>query len=274
MNVTLITGCSSGIGRSAAVRFAENGHKVVATMRSLERSHSLRTALSAQDLSADIRELDVADDESVITTLASVLRDYGHIDVVLSNAGIGIEGTTEELTLDDFRRAFETNTLGSVRLLQALLPAWRQRRAGRFIAVSSMAGVIGQPFHDAYSASKFALEGMLESIHPVVAQHGVSISVVEPGPVAGDFVGKSGPTPVRPSGGPYTTSRARFQAVQDASDEFAQSNDEIADFLLQVSAAAVPMLRYQTSKMVERTVGLKLNDLSGERVASVIQRWV
>jgi NAD(P)-dependent dehydrogenase (short-subunit alcohol dehydrogenase family) len=270
----LITGCSSGIGLAAAVEFARQGCDVVATMRNLDRAAPLRAALSDAGGVADVRELDVADNESVAVSVAEITADHDGIDIALSNAGIGIDGTTEELSIDDFRASFETNVLGSVRLLHALLPGWRERGSGRFVATSSVAGAIGQPFNDAYCMSKFALEGLLESLSPVVARFGVHLSMIEPGPVAGVFVDKSrGPgAPAETS--PYATARARFQTVQDGAFEVAQTNEEIATLLWRVATAEAPALRYQTSEMVEKMVGLKLKDMSGERVLGMTARWV
>jgi NAD(P)-dependent dehydrogenase (short-subunit alcohol dehydrogenase family) len=274
MSVALITGCSSGIGLATAVEFARRGCTTVATMRNPDRSEALRSALSDAGLVADIRALDVADDTSVSATMAAITVDHGGVDVIVSNAGIGIDGTTEELTIDDFRNSFETNTLGSVRLLHAVLPAWRARGAGRFIAVGSLGGVVGNPFNDAYCASKFALEGLLESLHPVAAQHGINVSIVEPGPVSGDFAHKYGPGGGRPAEGPYAASRARFQVVQDGGYAAAQTNAEIAEILWQVAEAEAPLLRYQTSEMVSKMLGLKLKDMSGERVIGMTSRWI
>jgi NAD(P)-dependent dehydrogenase (short-subunit alcohol dehydrogenase family) len=274
VSVALVTGCSSGIGLATAVEFARQGARVVATMRNLDRVDPLRVTLDQAGLTADLRVLDVADDDSVQTTIASVLADYERIDVVVSNAGIGIDGTTEELSIDDFRASFETNSLGSVRLLHAVLPGWRARGAGRFVAIGSMAGVVGNPFNDAYCASKFALEGLLESLYPVAAHYGVSISIVQPGPVAGDFAGKYGSGSARVDGNPYAEARARFQIVQDAGYANAQTAQEIAEIVWRVANAEAPVLRYQTSDMVSRVVGLKLKDLTGERVTGMTQGWI
>lgn len=272
--VVVVTGCSSGIGLATAVEFARRGSTVVATMRDLARSDPLRQALAAASVSADIRVLDVADDDAVPSAIASITADHGRIDVIVSNAGIGSDGTTEELTLDDFRTAFETNVLGSVRLLHAVVPEWRAQGGGRFLAVSSVSGSVGLPFNDAYCASKFALEGMLESLHPVVALHGVRISIVEPGPVAGEFNHRSAPPASRTSDGPYVEARAKFQAVQDAGFANAQTNEEIAAILWDVANAPDPVLRYQTSNDVTKLVAQKLKDLSGERVTGLTRRWV
>lgn len=270
----LITGCSSGIGLASAVKFAAEGDAVVATMRDLERSDALRRALAAAGVSAELRTLDVADDDSVASGLAAVLAAHDRIDVVISNAGVGIDGTTEELAIGDFRDSFETNVLGSVRLLHAVMPGWRESDGGRFIAVSSVSGAIGQPFNDAYCMSKFALEGLLESFAPVAAQFGVMVSMIEPGPVSGVFVDKSRGPQQRTSDGPYAAPRARFQAVQDGAFDAAQTNEEIAQILWDVAVSDEPKLRYQTSEMVEKMVGLKYKDMNGERVLGMTGRWI
>jgi NAD(P)-dependent dehydrogenase (short-subunit alcohol dehydrogenase family) len=272
--VVLVTGCSSGIGLATAVRFAASGCRVVATMRNLDRSGPLRDALVVADTTADVRVLDIADDDTVTAVIDAIIADYGGIDVVVSNAGIGIDGTVEELTVDDFRATFETNVLGSVRLLHALMPGWRAKGAGRFIAISSTAGVVGAPFNDAYSASKFALEGMLESLHPIAASFGVAVSVVEPGPVSGEFAGRHGPPASRTPDGPYTAIRARFAEVQKLGYVNAQTNDDVAAVLWQVATADAPVFRYQTSENVQKLVSRKLVDLTGERVTGMLRRWI
>lgn len=272
--VTLITGCSSGIGLATAVAFAQRGDAVVATMRHTADADSLRAALDGARVTADMRALDVADDDSVAGGIAAIISDYGQIDVVVSNAGIGCDGTTEQSTIADFRALFETNTLGAVRLLHAVLPGWRDRRAGRFISVGSLAGVVGQPFHDAYCASKFAVEGLLESMHPVVAQFGITVSIVEPGPVVSSFAGKLAAPNARIDPGVYAASRQRFHEQQAISDAGAQSSADIAEMIVRVAGERRPVLRYQTSEMVQRLVGLKLNDMTGERITTLTSRWV
>jgi NAD(P)-dependent dehydrogenase (short-subunit alcohol dehydrogenase family) len=270
----LITGCSSGIGLAAAVQFARRGATVAATMRNLDRAGPLRSALTAAGAAADLWALDVADDESVAAAVAAITAGHGVPDVVISNAGVGYDGTTEEMSIAEFRTAFETNTLGSVRLLHAVLPEWRRRGDGRFIAVSSVAGVVGQPFNDVYCMSKFALEGMLESLAPVVATHGIKVSVVEPGPVAGDFATRTPAPSGRTGSSPYAAARERFQSVQDEGYSVAQTNEQIAEVLWEVASSEAPLLRYQTSDPVARLIGKKLKDMTGERVLALTSAWV
>jgi NAD(P)-dependent dehydrogenase (short-subunit alcohol dehydrogenase family) len=137
-----------------------------------------------------------------------------------------------------------------------------------------MAGVLGNPFNDAYCASKFALEGLLESLHPVAARFGVHVSIVEPGPVVGSFSAKLSPPASRTPDSPYAAMRERFQALKDSSARGGQSNAEVADVIVQVATAEAPLLRYQSSEMVARLVGLKLADLTGERWTGITSRWV
>jgi NAD(P)-dependent dehydrogenase (short-subunit alcohol dehydrogenase family) len=273
MSVVVITGCSSGIGLASAVRFAREGWTVVATMRDLSRSKPLRDALTKADVRADFRRIDVTSDESVGATMATILADHGVVDVVIGNAGIGSDGTTEELSVEEFRTLFETNVLGNVRLLHAVLPSWRARSRGRFIAVGSVCGAIGQPFQDAYCASKFAVEGMLESLRPVVAPHGIDISVIEPGLVKGQFAAKYASL-VRPDDSPYARARAALQAVFDRAAATAETNDEVASLLWEVATVDRPALRYQGSEMVAKMIGLKLKDLTGERLLNMTSGWI
>lgn len=269
----LITGCSSGIGLAAAVEFAGHGWDVVATMRDVGRSDALRAALAGAGVEAAIEMLDVADDGSVAEAVPRIAAAHGGVDVIVSNAGIGLDGTTEELFVDDFRRSLETNALGSVRLLQAVLPAWRARGSGRFVAVGSTAGALGMPFNDAYCMSKFALEGLLESLGPVVAAFGVRLAILEAGPVAGDFAHKYG-APAGRVDGPYAAARARFQAVQDGGYTTAQTSAEIAEVLFRLATMEQPPLRMQSSDSVAKLVGLKLADLSGARVTGLTRGWI
>jgi NAD(P)-dependent dehydrogenase (short-subunit alcohol dehydrogenase family) len=279
--VVLITGCSSGIGLAAAAAFASGGWHVVATMRDLARSAPLRDALAAAAGDAgdaggvDIRQLDVVDQASVQSAVAGILADFGRIDAVVNNAGVGCDGTLEELSIDDIRAVMDVNFFGTVRVFQAALPSMRERRAGRLIAVGSIGGVLGQPFNDAYCASKFAVEGMLESLQPVVAPFGVHVSVIEPGPVAGEFVQHAAIAGFgRQDGGPYSQARAKFQIVQDGGYEHAETPEQVAAVILEVANSPSPLLRYQTSAGISRFAGIKVKDLTGERVTGLTSAWI
>lgn len=173
----LITGSNSGFGRLAALTLAHQGHDVVATMRTLANGDELRAAADAERLPIEIRQLDVCDPGSV----AAALADAGELDVIVNNAGFEVTGALELVDDDLWRRQLDTNLLGPMRLIRAVLPTWRQRRSGTIVNVSSIAGVVGTPFGGAYAASKHALEGVSEALHFELAAHGVRVRLVEPG---------------------------------------------------------------------------------------------
>jgi NAD(P)-dependent dehydrogenase (short-subunit alcohol dehydrogenase family) len=169
----LVTGTSSGIGLSTALALAKAGFQVIATMRDLSKAQPLRVRAELEGVTLNIRQLDVSDETSITTTLNGIMQQHGQLDIVVNNAGVGYLGTTEQTPLADVKRVFEVNFFGIWRVTQAVLPLMRQARFGRIISVSSMGGVSGQPFNDAYNASKFALEGIPSCLAPVAQQFGM-----------------------------------------------------------------------------------------------------
>jgi NAD(P)-dependent dehydrogenase (short-subunit alcohol dehydrogenase family) len=273
MAVVVITGCSSGIGLATAVTFARNGWTVVATMRDPTRADALTTALDRAGVTADIRRIDVVDDHSVTDTMHAIVENYGRLDAVINNAGWYADGTLEELTVEDFRASIDVNLLGVVRMTQATMPVMRAAGHGRIIAISSVSGVFGQPFNDAYCASKFALEGLFEAMHPVALEFGVHLSLVEAGPVDNGFMNRHH-APDAQLDPRYTQLRANYRATQAKGYTMAQHDDEIAAVVYDVVTADQPVLRYQTSELVLKMVANKLKDLTGERVTRSTRSWV
>jgi NAD(P)-dependent dehydrogenase (short-subunit alcohol dehydrogenase family) len=167
----LITGSNSGFGRLAALSLARNGHDVIATMRNPANATALRT--EADGLSIEIRALDVCDAASV----DAALHDAMTIDVVVNNAGYEVQSAVEQLSDEIFRRQLDTNVVGPMRCIRAVMPAWRRRGSGVIVNVSSIAGRVGSPYAGAYSASKFALEGLTESLHFEVSTAGIRVNL-------------------------------------------------------------------------------------------------
>ena len=188
MKTFLITGVSSGLGRAFAVRALEAGHRVVGTVRKPQDAKVFEGLAPDR---AHARLLDVTDDAAVSTTVAEVEETVGPIDVVIANAGYGIEGIFEETPLSEWRAQFATNVFGVAATLQAALPFMRRRRAGHLMAVTSMGGLMAVPGMAAYCASKFAAEGMLESIRKEVAGFGIRVTAIEPGSFRTDWAGRS-----------------------------------------------------------------------------------
>jgi NAD(P)-dependent dehydrogenase (short-subunit alcohol dehydrogenase family) len=179
----LLTGTSTGIGRAAAETLAAKGHRVLATMRTPAKGQELAEAAKANGWDLTIIPLDVRDDASV----RAALEQAGDIDVLVNNAGFEVWGPLEEMTVDDLKDQFETNVYGPFRLITAVLPRMRQRGGGVIVNVSSVAGRVSAPLNGLYSASKFALEALSETIHYEAGHFGVRCHIVEPGGVATPF---------------------------------------------------------------------------------------
>jgi NAD(P)-dependent dehydrogenase (short-subunit alcohol dehydrogenase family) len=183
----LITGVSSGFGRALAVAALRAGHRVVGTVRRPEDAEKFR----GESPLAIARLLDVTDDEAVQRTVEDVEVSVAPVDVLVVNAGYGHEGTLEETSMADVRRQFDVNVFGAVATIKAVLPGMRRRRAGRILVITSMGGLITMPGLTAYHGSKFALEGIAESLQKEVAALGIHVTAVAPGSFRTDWAGRS-----------------------------------------------------------------------------------
>src|SRR5579864_6548915 len=181
--IALITGASSGFGLLTSVELAKAGFRVVATMRDLGRRERLEQAIAAAGVGAklDISALDVTKFDAIQAFVEAVVRDYGHLDVLVNNAGFAVAGFAEDIKLDELRLQFETNFFGAVAMTKAVLPTMRRQGCGHIIQVSSIAGLHGAITTSSYSASKHALEGWSESLRLEVNSLGIKVVVVEPG---------------------------------------------------------------------------------------------
>jgi NAD(P)-dependent dehydrogenase (short-subunit alcohol dehydrogenase family) len=171
--VVLVTGASSGNGRAIATLLAQDGYRVFGTSRDPARA--------AQASGVEMLELDVRSDESVRACVAAVFEKAGRLDVLVNNAGYELTGAVEETSLDEARAQLETNFFGVVRMTKRALPAMRERRSGRIVNVSSLAGLSAIPFMGMYTASKFALEGFTEALRHEVRPFRIHVSLIEVG---------------------------------------------------------------------------------------------
>lgn len=165
----LVTGCSTGFGRATALELSARGWDVFASARRKE-------SIAHLDVAGTL-VLDVDSDESV----AAALTEVGPVDLLINNAGFGVEGSIEEVPLDDVRRAMETNFFGTARMVQAFIPAMRERGSGTVVNVTSVAGVVAGPLAGFYAATKFAVEALSEALHLEVGHFGIRVMIVEPG---------------------------------------------------------------------------------------------
>ncbi len=187
--VVLITGTSTGIGMHTAVQLAQMGDIVYASMRNVEKSDSLQQLAKEYGVKVSLLPLDVTSMESVEAAVAAVVSEQGRIDVLINNAGAGFVRTTEHASLEDIAWVNDVNYMGVVRCTKAVLPHMRERRLGHIINISSVGGLVGQPFNEFYCAAKFAVEGYTESLASYVTpSFNVKFTLVEPGGVSTEFV--------------------------------------------------------------------------------------
>lgn len=177
----LITGAGKGIGLATAVAFSREGHTVVAGIRNPDNSPELDDIAARGKLDIPSLEMDVDDDDSVIESITRFAQDFGPVDVLVNNAGIERVGAIEDVSMDDFRAVMETNYLGAVRCIKAVLPAMRQRRSGCIVNVTSISGRLSGSPMGPYAASKFALEALSECLAQEVRPFNIRVAIVEPG---------------------------------------------------------------------------------------------
>lgn len=245
-------------------------------MRDVTKAAPLRAAALEAGVTVDVQPLDVTDAASIEAGIGHIIATYGRLDALLNNAGAGHVGTIEAEPLDAVRAVMEVNFFGVVAVSRAAMPLLRESR-GRLVTVSSVGGVVGQPFNEAYCAAKFAVEGFLESLAPVAATVGVRVTVVEPGAVSTEFVANVGVDGSQPTDGtPYEPAFAAYlERTRTAFDPAnAQTAEGVADVLVELLLSDEPPARVQTSEAAKRFVGVKLADLDGSAVQGLTAGWV
>ena len=185
--VALVTGSSSGIGFETSLALARNGFHTFATMRDLGKDEKIKQIIEKEDLSIEILELDVDNEESVNQAIKTISEKKGRIDVLVNNAGYGMWGTVEDVSIDEFKKQFETNFFSIIRLIQKVAPIMRKQSSGNIVNISSVAGRIGFPVSPAYISSKFALEGLSESLRFELMPFGINVIIIEPGVIKTNF---------------------------------------------------------------------------------------
>lgn len=273
----LVTGTSSGIGLATAVALAKAGWNTVATMRNLARASALQEAAATAGVTMDIRELDVTDSVSIGRAVERIIGDHGGLDALVNNAGAASVGTIEQMAIEEYRSAMEVNYFGVVQLTKAALPHLRGS-GGRVVTISSVGGVVGQPFNEAYCAAKFAVEGFMESLHPVAKTVGVGICIIEPGAVASEFVTNAGldPETMLAAAGPYAPALGAYldRTLKQFDPSAAQSPNDVAAIVVDALESADPVFRVQTSSWASNFVGTKLLDIDGSRATGMTAAWV
>ncbi len=262
MAVVLITGTSSGIGLATAVAFARANHKVYATMRNPKGAPELGQRAASEGLPITIAAMDVDSDTSVKAGIDRVVHEAGAIDVLVNNAGIERSGSVEELPLAEFRAVMETNYFGALRCIQGVLPAMRKRRGGCIINITSIAGRIASSPLAPYTASKFALEALSESLAQEMKPFNVRVAIVEPG-IIDTPMARRIETARSPS--PYPQQR-RFAGMFSASLKNPSPPSVVGEKVVDIAESGTWQLRHP--------VGADAEGFLGWRKAMSDEEWV
>lgn len=245
--VVLVTGVSSGIGRETAQLLAERGFRVFGSARDPRRVDAIS--------GVEMLQLDVTDDASATESVQSVLREAGRLDALVNNAGYALAGALEETSLQEAHEQFETNFFGVLRMVNAVLPAMRAQASGRIVNVSSVVGVIPEPYMGIYVASKHALEGYTETLDHEVRQFGIRVSLVEPG-FTRTGLGANGKTTDRVLGA-YAAQREQALAFIQEQVRNGAGTRSVAEAIQRALTASSPRLRYRVGRPVRLVIALK-----------------
>jgi NAD(P)-dependent dehydrogenase (short-subunit alcohol dehydrogenase family) len=256
--VAVVTGSSSGIGYETSITLARSGIFTYATMRNLQKATNLESIRDKEMLPLKTLQLDVTDDASVNNAIQTIISESGRIDVLVNNAGYGLVGAFEDLTMDEIRSQFETNFFGVIRVMQSVLPIMRKQKFGILVNISSGAGRFGYPSGSAYVSTKFALEGLSESIAYELDQFGIKVILVEPGVIKTNF--DSGMVVAKKSqdaSSPYFNMTQKMDTVFRQLLRNSSPPSLVADVVFQAVKSENPNLRYLAGKDVEQWVDQK-----------------
>jgi len=245
----LITGATDGLGRATALLLAQRGYRVFAAGRSAEKRAQLDALAREKKLPLETLELDVCDDTSVQLAVTDVLAKTGAIDVLFNNAGVNFTAAVEDLHMEDWRRQFETNFFGVLRVTQAVVPHMRERMRGRIVMMSSVSGFVTAPTQGAYSSSKFALEAMSNALRLELYPFGVQVVLIEPGYIVTGIqqaaLELSKPYLEKMNAGPYAPLYARFfESVTGSRAKSKTTPEDCARTVLRAIEAPNPKARY------------------------------
>ena len=242
--VAVVTGASSGIGFETALALAKEGYYTYATMRDTKKSDKIKELGQKDNLKIDVLELDVDDEGSVKTAMKKILDEKQRVDVIVNNAGWGLWGCVEDVSVDEFKAQFETNFFSIIRLIQKVGPTMRKQGSGKIVNISSVAGRIGFPASPAYISSKFALEGLSESLRLEMSPFGVDVIIIEPGVIKTNFLNPVKLAKKSESDTAYSDITAKVVSGVKMMAEMGTPAKEVADTIVKAIKDDKPLPRY------------------------------
>src|SRR5919197_211243 len=254
--VAVVTGASTGIGFETSLALARNGFHTYATMRKLEegKSNQIMNIAKNENLPLQAIQLDVDNDKSVLDAINKIVSENGRIDIVVNNAGYALVGALEQTSMEEIKAQFETNFFGAVRVIQAVIPIMRKQRSGKIVNITSMGGRIAIPLDSIYHATKFALEGLSESIQYELEPFGIKIILIEPGAVGSNFwknwkmAAKTSDHKDKNNDSPYKQIKNNMLESFKQIEQNAIHPSEVAKVILQAAKADNPDFRYVVGK--------------------------
>src|ERR671939_440260 len=255
--VAIVTGSSTGIGYETSLALARDGFLTYATMRNLNKAEDIKSAATKESLPIRIKQLDVIDDVSVKNAVEAITSETGgRIDVLVNNACYGLNGAFEDLAMDEIKAQYETNFFGLIRVTQAVLPIMRRQKSGTIVNISSGAGRFGFPSGSAYVSTKFAVEGLSESMSYELEPFGIRVVIVEPGVIRTNFgnglvVAKKSQHP----NSPYLQIMQKMATGFEEMMKNASSPDLVAKVVLNAVTTENPNLRHLAGDDVETWLG-------------------
>ncbi|MGH1338692.1 MAG: SDR family oxidoreductase [Aureispira sp.] len=280
----LITGTSTGVGFESALLFAQKGFRVYATMRNLAKAEALKEQIAVQNLDIEILRLDVTDMDSIEKAVETIITKEGKLDILINNAGAGFAKTLEAASIAEIDWVTDVNYTGVVRCMKAVLPHMRAAKAGHIINITSVGGLVGQPFNEAYCAAKFAVEGFTESLASYVgAAFGIQFSLVEPGGIATEFMTSAIAKTTNEQGelatGEYAPILQQYlgglqERMNSDSTARYQTGKDVANVIVQVAQSEQPPLRIRTSEWAENLCHFKTaTDPDGTKLLNQVKEY-
>jgi short-subunit dehydrogenase len=265
----LVIGCSSGIGYATCLMFARNNFATYGSARDLSKAERIQEITNIEKLPLKIIRLDVNEDESIGIAIQEIISDSGRIDILINNAGYGMFGPIEEISIEEIKEQFETNFFGTIRLIKAIVPIMRKQRKGTIVNISSMVGRFGVPLNAAYVSSKFALEGLSESISFELQEFGIKVILVEPGVIQTDFFqnlkNRGNDTKSRY----YKLMDKRIAFLKGAMKNSVSSSDQVANTILHAVNSRDPDMRYVIGNDATNSIHMR-NSLSDRE----FMKWI
>jgi len=241
--VALVTGSSSGIGFETALALARENYFTFASMRNTDKAEKIQEIAKKENLNLEVIELDVDKEESIKSAVIKIQEQKGRIDVLVNNAGYGLFGCVEDITIGDLKAQFETNFFGVVRLIQEIAPSMRKQGSGIIVNVSSVAGRIGFPGTPAYISSKFALEGLSECLRYELSPFGIKTIIIEPGVIKTNFFSSMKVTEAKQDS-PYKEITEKVMNGVKMMSEMGTPPDEVAKTIVNAIKTEDPLPRY------------------------------